>query len=78
MKCRETAYREVAGALAAGERFPAPLPSTIVGRRGSTGGLGNLGLGLARGRLRRARAWQTRTRRRFERAMTRLAGRPSR
>ncbi len=70
-----TAYREVAAALRAGERFPAPAAAALVARRASTGGLGNLGLGLVRGRVRRARAWHTRERRRFDRAMARLAGR---
>ncbi|HEX3275738.1 MAG TPA: argininosuccinate lyase, partial [Gemmatimonadales bacterium] len=69
------AYREVARALAAGERFSAPSPSVIVKRRSSTGGLGNLGLDLVRARLRRARAWNARQRARFDRAMQRLAGR---
>ena len=69
------AYREVAAELEAGGRFPAPSPRVIVARRASTGGLGNLGLGLGRARLRRARTWQTRMRRRFDRAMSRLAGR---
>jgi len=73
-----TAYREVARALSAGERFPAPSPAKLVARRTSTGGLGNLGLDLARARLRRARVWQARERRRFDRAMARLAGRPLR
>jgi hypothetical protein len=68
------AYREVAAALRAGERFPSPAPGALVARRASTGGLGNLGLGLVRGRLRRGHAWQTRERRRFDRAMARLAG----
>ena len=70
-----TAYREVAAALEAGERFPAPPPARIVARRGSTGGVGNLGLGLARTRLRRSAAWQGRERRRFAAALRRLAGR---
>ena len=68
------AYREVAAALQAGERFPTPSPGRIVARRSSTGGLGNLGLGLVRSRIRRARGWQARERRRFETAMRRLAG----
>jgi argininosuccinate lyase len=72
-----TAYREVAAALGAGERFPAPAAAALVARRMSTGGLGNLGLGLVRGRVRRARAWHTRERRRFDRAMGRLAGTPA-
>lgn len=71
-----TAYREVAAALAAGERFPAPSAARIVARRSSTGGLGNLGLGLARARLRRARAWGGRERSRFGRALRQLTGRP--
>ena len=71
------AYREVAAALAAGERFEAPTPQRIVSRRTSTGGIGNLGLDLARARLRRARAWQGRERRRFDMAMRKLAGRPT-
>ncbi|MBA3497419.1 MAG: hypothetical protein H0T86_09960, partial [Gemmatimonadales bacterium] len=70
-----TAYREVAAAIAAGERFEAPTPGRIVARRSSTGGVGNLGLDLVRARLRRGRGWQTRERRRFDRAMVKLAGR---
>jgi argininosuccinate lyase len=69
-----TAYREVAAALEAGERFLAPSPGRIVARRSSTGGLGNLGLGLVRSRIRRGRGWQARERRRFDTAMRRLAG----
>jgi argininosuccinate lyase len=69
-----TAYREVAAALEAGERFPVPSPGRIVARRSSTGGLGNLGLGLVRSRIRRGRGWQARERRRFDTAMSRLAG----
>jgi argininosuccinate lyase len=70
-----TAYREVAAALAAGETFPPPSPAKLVARRSSTGGLGNLGLGQVRARLRRARAWQSRERSRFDRAIRQLAGR---
>jgi argininosuccinate lyase len=69
------AYRAVARELADGARFPAPSPHAIVSRRRSTGGLGNLGLSLARARLRRASAWQRRERRRFDRALSKLAGR---
>lgn len=69
------AYREVAAELRSGARFRAPTARQIVARRASTGGLGNLGLGLARARLRRARTWQTRERLRFDRAMATLAGR---
>src|SRR6478672_10657816 len=59
------AYREVAAALEAGERFPAPPAKSIVGRRASTGGVGNLGLDSARARVRHARSWEARQRRRF-------------
>jgi argininosuccinate lyase len=69
------AYRAVARELADGARFPALSPRAIVSRRRSTGGLGNLGLSLARARLRRASAWQRRERRRFDRALSKLAGR---
>jgi argininosuccinate lyase len=69
------AYREVAMALARGERFAAPSPAAIVSRRSSTGGVGNLGLGLVRARIRRARAWNVGQRKRFERALSKLAGR---
>jgi argininosuccinate lyase len=69
------AYRAVSAELVEGARFPAPSARAIVSRRRSTGGLGNLGLGLARTRLRRAAAWQRRERRRFDSAMSRLAGR---
>jgi hypothetical protein len=70
-----TAYHAVAAELAGGARFRAPSRSAIVSRRRSTGGLGNLGLVIVRARLRRAGAWQRRERRRFDRAMTKLAGR---
>jgi argininosuccinate lyase len=69
------AYREVKEALARGEKFVAPSPVRIISRRGSTGGLGDLGLPEARARLRRARAWGRRERRRFDGAMAKLGGR---
>jgi len=69
------AYREVAAAMARGESFAAPSWSRIISRRKTTGGLGNLGLAEARARLRRARAWASRERRRFDQALRRLAGR---
>ena len=69
------AYREVKEAIARGERFVAPTPARLVARRRSTGGLGDLGLGPARARLRRAAAWNARERGRFTRALQRLAGR---
>jgi argininosuccinate lyase len=69
------AYREVKAALARGEVFPAPSPARIVDRRRSTGGLGDLGLPVARARVRGARIWGNRQRRRFDAAIKRLAGR---
>ena len=69
------AYREVAAALKTGERFPAPGRTAVVARRRGSGNLGNLGLGGAAARLRTARSWGNRQRRRFDRAMARLAGR---
>ena len=69
-----TAYRQVAAELKTGDTFPAPSHAKIIARRSSTGGLGNLGLGQVRARLRRARAWQSRERNRFDRAIRRLAG----
>lgn len=72
-----TAYREVSKALKEGESFDQPAPSQIISRRGSTGGLGNLGLPELRNRIRRSRAWNARERKRFDRAMTKLAGRPA-
>ena len=72
-----TAYRQVAAALEAGERCPAPSPAKLIARRSSTGGVGNLGLNLIRARLRRGRTWHARERRRFDRALRKLTGRPS-
>ena len=68
------AYRDVAAALHRGESFAPPAAARLIARRGSTGGIGNLGLGAARARVRRGRAWNGRERRRFEAAMRRLAG----
>ena len=69
-----TAYREVAAALKEGESFAAPAPARIISRRTSTGGLGNLGLPELKKRIRQARAWTAREQKRFDRAMTKLAG----
>jgi argininosuccinate lyase len=68
------AYREVAAALARGERFATPSAPRLLARRSSVGGLGDLGLSLARARIRRARSWAAVERRRFDAAMSRLAG----
>jgi argininosuccinate lyase len=69
-----SAYRDVAAAIARGERFARPAVSEILRRRASTGGLGNLGLPLLRGRLSRERRWARAARARFDAAMHRLAG----
>lgn len=69
------AYREVAAALKRGERFPTPKPAELLARRRSTGGLGNLDLGVAKSRLRAVERWRRAERARFDRAMARLAGR---
>jgi argininosuccinate lyase len=69
------AYREVAAALKEGESFDPPPPARIMSRRSSTGGLGNLGLPELKKRIRRSRAWNARERKRFDGAMTKLAGR---
>jgi argininosuccinate lyase len=71
------AYRDVKQALASGKTFAAPTPRQILARRRSTGGLGDLGIAEARGRLRRASRWNARERRRFAAVVERLAGRPA-
>ncbi|MBK8003948.1 MAG: hypothetical protein IPK12_08370 [Gemmatimonadetes bacterium] len=70
-----SAYREVAAAIREGDLWREPVAEEIIGRRKSTGGLGNLGLNEVRARLRAARTWTAREQRRFDGAMTRLAGR---
>jgi hypothetical protein len=69
------AYRDVGRALRAGEPLREPTPGEIVGRRRAPGNLGNLDLPASRARLRACRRWAARERRRFDRAMTTLAGR---
>jgi argininosuccinate lyase len=73
-----SAYREVATELKKGARFDPPDPQAIIARRGSIGGLGNLGLPEVKARIRRARTWERQERKRFERALTKLAGQPYR
>jgi argininosuccinate lyase len=68
------AYREVKEALGRGEQFTASTAASLVARRRSTGGIGNLGLAEARARLRAAGGWNARERRRFIAALRRLAG----
>jgi argininosuccinate lyase len=70
-----SAYREVASAVGNGESFESPTPKEIIGRRGSTGGLGNLGLPELKNRIRSAGTWNRREHKRFDGAMSTLAGR---
>ena len=69
------AYHEVAQALKEGESFGPPTKEEIFSRRSTTGGLGNLGLPALRARIRKSRTWEARERRRFDRALSKLAGR---
>ena len=69
-----SAYRSVAAAIREGDFWREPSVSEIVARRRSTGMVGNLGLPLIRSRLRACRAWAARQRKRYDRALTRLAG----
>ncbi len=69
-----SAYREVAAAIREGDWWREPSAEEIIARRRSTGGLGNLGLGAARGRVLACRRWTNTMRRRFDAAMARLAG----
>jgi hypothetical protein len=70
-----SAYREVAAAIKEGDWWREPATEEIIGRRRSTGGLGNLGLPLIRSRLKASRAWLAREQRRFDSALDTLAGR---
>jgi argininosuccinate lyase len=70
-----SAYREVAAAIKEGDWWREPASAEIIGRRRSTGGLGNLGLPAVRARLRACRAWAAREQKRFDGAIDRLAGR---
>jgi argininosuccinate lyase len=71
-----SAYREVSAALKDGEQFEPPSRKQIISRRTATGGLGNLGLPALRARIRQASSWGAAERKRFHRAMNKLAGRP--
>jgi argininosuccinate lyase len=72
-----SAYREVAAELQKGIRYPAPPADTLISRRGSTGGLGNLGLPDLKSRIRRLQSWVNSERKRFDRSLEKLAGRTS-
>jgi len=69
------AYRAVASELKRGISMPALSDRELIAARGSTGGIGNLGLGLGRARVARARRWWRAERRRLDDAMLKLAGR---
>jgi argininosuccinate lyase len=69
-----TAYRSVAAAVKRGDDIPEPSFAEMVRRRGSIGGVGDLGLADARQRNRMMRRWIAAERARFDRAMARLAG----
>jgi argininosuccinate lyase len=73
-----SAYREVAAAIKEGDWWREPATEEIIGRRRSTGGLGNLGLPLVRARLRACRSWAAGQQRRFDGALDALAGRSAR
>jgi argininosuccinate lyase len=62
------AYREVAAEVKRGRSFPAPSPARLIARRGSTGGLGQLGLGRVWQRWSRMERWCERERDRFDAA----------
>ncbi len=72
-----SAYREVATAVGNGESFESPSPKDIMARRGSTGGLGNLGLSELKKRIRSAGSWNQRERKRFMGALGKLLGKPA-
>ena len=72
------AYHEVSAALKQGKSFEAPTTGQIISRRKSTGGLGNLGLPALKARARKALAWGTRQRKRFDGALRQLTGRTTR
>jgi argininosuccinate lyase len=73
-----SAYHEVSAALKKGKSFEPPTRDQILSRRKSIGGLGNLGLADLKTRVRKALAWGARERKRFDRALTKLAGTPGR
>jgi argininosuccinate lyase len=68
-----SAYREVAAELEKGARFPQPPAEQVISRRDSAGGLGNLGLTEVRSRIRRLQSWVKAERKRFDRALGKLA-----
>lgn len=72
------AYREVAAELKRGASYPLPAPGRLIARRTSEGGLGRLGLDRAWRRWRAQEKWCERERNRFDRALSRLAGRRAR
>ena len=69
------AYRAVSAELKAGAAFDAPTAADLVRRRSGIGGIGDLGIPAIRARRAAAQRWARAERRRFDRAMSRLAGR---
>jgi argininosuccinate lyase len=72
------AYHEVSAALKEGQSFEPPSRDQILSRRKATGGLGNLGLAELRTRVRKGLSWGARERKRFDGALSKLAGRTTR
>ncbi len=70
-----SAYREVAAAIKEGDWWREPATTEIIGRRRSTGGLGNLGLNEVKARLKASRNWVAREQKKYDSAMDALAGR---
>ncbi|MEO8449824.1 MAG: lyase family protein, partial [Gemmatimonadota bacterium] len=69
------AYREVAALVKSGTSFPPAGAQSLLRVRRSVGGAGALELGELRARIRRARRWNVALQTKFDRALTRLAGR---
>lgn len=66
------AYREVAAHVKRGAQVPEPSATTLLAKRSSTGGLGNLQLTRLRTRARHALHWNSTVRKRFDTALARL------
>ena len=66
------AYREVAAEVKRGVAMPALDTAAIIASRSSTGGMGNLALGVLRTRFTSAARWNDVQRKAFDRALTRL------
>ncbi len=67
------AYREVAAELKRGEAMPSLAPAALLAARKTPGGIGNLPIASLRARIRRTMHWNDRRRKKFDRALARLA-----